>query len=361
MAKKRISLFPVILAGGSGTRFWPLSRRRRPKQLLPLAGGKPLLVETVARVKGLAAPKSVVIVCGALHAREIRRLLPALPPKNLLIEPVPRNTAAAIGWAAVRLLAIDPDATLAVLPSDHHIADVPRFRALIRAAAEIAQDGTLVTLGITPTGPETGFGYLRMGAPLAKAPANARRVAEFVEKPTRAVAERYLASGEYLWNAGIFVFRADALLAELRRQLPAHAIALGQIEDVVGTPREGAAVVRHFPTMPSVSIDYGVMEKATKVAVVPADFGWSDLGSFDAIAQVRPLDAQGNLLEGEALALDCRDCLVFARDRPVAVIGAEGLVVVDAGDAILVVPRSRVQEVRKAVEELERRRLHHVL
>lgn len=363
MSKKRPSLFPVILAGGSGTRFWPLSRRRRPKQLLPLAGKKPLLVETVARVKGLASPRSVVVVCGVLHAREIRRMLPSLPPKNLMVEPVARNTAAAIGWAAVRLHARDPEATLVVLPSDHHIVDVPRFRSLIRDAAQIAQDGTLVTLGIKPTGPETGFGYLRMGKALEGAPAEARQVAQFVEKPTRAVAEEYLASGEYLWNAGIFVYRADALLAEIRRQLPNHAIALGKIEDVAGTPRETAAVARQFPTMPSVSIDYGVMEKAERVAVVPADVGWSDLGSFDAIPQVRPTDARGNLLEGDvlALAIDCRDCVIFAHKRPVAVIGAEGLVVVDSGDALLVVPRSRVQDVRKAVEELERRRLYDVL
>lgn len=358
---KRLKLYPVILAGGSGTRFWPLSRKRRPKQLLALSGRKPLLVETLARVRGVAAPRDALIVCGALHEREIRRLLPALPRANLLVEPVPRNTAAAIGWAAVRLLARDKDATLAILPSDHHIADVPRFRTLLRAAATVAQDGTLVTLGVTPTAPDTGFGYLRMGEPMAGAPAGARRVAAFVEKPTLEVAQGYLKAGTYLWNAGIFIFRADAVLAEIRRQLPELALVLSKIEAVAGEPREAAVIAKAFPAAPSISIDYGVMEKASRVAVIPADFGWSDLGSFDALPQVRPTDAKGNLLEGEAVAIDCRDCIVLAGKRPVAVIGAEGLVVVDAGDALLVVPRSRVQDVRKAVAELEKRRLHDVL
>jgi len=354
-------IIPVILAGGSGTRFWPLSRRRRPKQLLPLAGEQPLLRETLERIAGLAAPNEVLVVAGQIHAAAIRRLLPGLPRANLMLEPAARNTAPAIGWAAVRLLRRDKDAVMAVLPSDHHVRNAARFRKLLGDAAAIAREGALVTLGITPTGPETGFGYLRMG-PSNHWPKGARTVDAFVEKPSLANAERYLRSGRYLWNAGIFVFRASTVLAEIRHQLPELAHALDRIAPVAGTAREAAAVKRWFPTAPSISIDYGVMEKAAApVVVIPADVGWSDLGSFDALTQVRRLDRSGNLVEGEAVLVDCQDCIVLARERPVAVVGAKRMVVVDAGDAVLVAPRERVQEVRKVVAELERRGLRGVL
>ncbi len=359
-------IFPVILAGGSGTRFWPLSRRRRPKQLLALSGKRPLLWETLERVRGLARPADVLMVAGKIHEREIRRLLPGFPRENLLLEPVPRNTAPAIGWAAVRLLARDPDAVMAVLPSDHHVRNVARFRKLLQDGAALARDGALVTLGITPTGPETGFGYLKMGRHAStqegRWPATAHPVEAFVEKPDLATAKAYLRSGRYLWNAGIFVFRASTVLAEIRRQLPLLARALDHIARVAGTPAEAAAVRRWFPKAPAISIDYGVMEKASApVVVIPADVGWSDLGSFDALTQVRETDRAGNLVDGEAVLVDCRDCIVLARERPLAVVGANRMVVVDTGDAVLVVPRDRVQEVRKVVAELERRGLKRVL
>jgi mannose-1-phosphate guanylyltransferase len=349
----------VILAGGSGTRFWPLSRRRRPKQFLPLAGERPLLVETVERVEGLALPRDALVVAGRIHGPAIRRMLPRLPAGNVLLEPVPRNTAPAIGWAALRLLARHDDPVLAILPSDHHVRNVPRFRKLLREAAAIARQGALVTLGITPTGPDTGFGYLKMGK---REGSGARRVEAFVEKPDRVTAERYLRSGKYVWNAGIFVFQASTVLAEIQRQLPELGRVLDRIAPAVGTPREAAAVRRWFPEAPSISIDYGVMEHAAApVVVLPADVGWSDLGSFDALPRVRPTDREGNLIDGNAIVVDSRGCIVLARDRPVAVIGAENLVVVDAGDAVLVVPRDRVQEVRKAVAELEKRGMKGLL
>jgi mannose-1-phosphate guanylyltransferase len=359
---RAVQIYPVILAGGSGTRFWPLSRRRRPKQLLPLASKQPLLRETLERIAGLASPGEVMIVAGRIHAGAIRKLLPRLPSANLMLEPVPRNTAPAIGWAAVRLLRRNPDAIMAVLPSDHHVRDVARFRKLLGDATTIAQTGALVTLGITPTGPETGFGYLRMGRASKRWPGGAFPVEAFKEKPDLATAERYLRSGRYLWNAGIFVFRASTVLAEIRRQLPELARSLDHIAPAVGTPGEAAAVRRWFPSAPAISIDYGVLEKAsTPVVVIPADVGWSDLGSFDALSQVRRVDRNGNVIEGQAVLVDCQECIVLARERPVAVVGARRMVVVDAGDAVLVVPRDRVQEVRKAVDELQRRGLQRVL
>jgi len=355
---KRGGLYPLILAGGSGTRFWPLSRKARPKQLLALGGKKALIVETVERLRGLAPVGAISIACGAIHARQIRRLLPALPGANLLVEPVARNTAPAIAWAALRVLQRDPDGVLMVLPSDHHVRDPARFRTLLRQAAELCADGTLCTLGIEPTGPETGYGYLELGAELG---GGARVVKAFVEKPDLEKARRYLASGNYLWNGGIFVFRADAVLAEIRRQLPELALLLDQMAPAIGTPRERKVVERLFPRAPNVSIDYGIMEHARHVATLPADVGWSDLGSFGALSQVKRADAQGNITEGLCLAIDAHRNIAVARDRPIVLLGVDDLVVVDAGDILLVVPRGRDQDVRLAVAELAKRGLEKLL
>jgi mannose-1-phosphate guanylyltransferase len=357
-SRKRGGIYPLILAGGSGTRFWPLSRRARPKQFLALGGARPLIVETARRLRGLVGPKAISIACGEMHSREIRRLFPGLSADRLLIEPVARNTAPAIGWAAMRVLAQDPNGVLVVLPSDHHVRDPARFRALLQRAARLCADGTLYTLGIPPTGPETGYGYLKVGASL---PGGARVVQSFVEKPVLAKAKKYLASGNYLWNSGIFVFRADALLAEIRRSLPELAHVLAQIAPAVGTRRERQVVQRLFPRAPSISIDYGVMEKAPRVATLPADVGWSDLGSFAALSQVKRADGAGNVTEGLCLTIDSQGCLAIAHDRPLVLLGVSDLVVVDAGDAVLVVPKARAQDVRLAVAALARRGLDKLL
>ncbi|MHB1846061.1 MAG: mannose-1-phosphate guanylyltransferase [Deltaproteobacteria bacterium] len=346
-------LFPLILAGGSGTRFWPLSREARPKQLLPLAGKRPLIADTFERLRGLAPPRDVSVVCGAAHARAVRRALPRLLPANVMVEPAARNTAPCIGWAALRVRERDPKGVLIVLPSDHHVADAPGFREVLRRCASVAAEGPFCTVGIRPTHPETGYGYLRLGAELAP---GVRGVAAFVEKPDLARAQAYVAGGDHLWNGGIFAFRVDVLLREIERQLPKLWAVLRRLAPAIGTSREGAAVRRHFPKAPSISIDYGVMEKAERVAVVPADVGWSDLGSFDALSGVRPLDAQGNVGAPDALLIDSRNCVVVGSGRPVAVVGMENVVVVDAGDALLVVPRDRCQDVRQVVLELRRRK-----
>jgi mannose-1-phosphate guanylyltransferase len=351
-------IYPLILAGGSGTRFWPLSRRSRPKQLLALAGTKPLIVETVQRLRGVARLSSLSIACGSAHARQIRRLVPGLRADQLLIEPVARNTAPAIGWAALHVLKRDPQGVMVVLPSDHHVRDPRRFRELLVRAAHLCADGTLYTLGIPPTGPETGYGYLQLGAEL---PGGARAVKAFVEKPSLPKARKYVASGRYLWNGGIFVFRADAILAEIRRLLPELAALLDQIAAVVGTRREREVVARLFPRAPNVSIDYGIMEKAKRVATLPADVGWSDLGSFGALSEVKPSDAQGNVTDGVCVAIDSERSIALAHDRPIVLLGVKDLIVVDAGDVVLVAPRDRDQDVRLVVAEIARRRLDHLL
>jgi mannose-1-phosphate guanylyltransferase len=356
-------LFPVVMAGGSGTRFWPLSRVKRPKQFLPLASDKPLIVDTVSRLEGLAKLKDTLVVCGPVHAPAARKLLKGLPKGNVVVEPVARNTAPAIALAALHVARRDPKGVLVVLPSDHHVADVAGFRRTLAAAAKVAEAGLLVTLGIKPHRPETGYGYIRVGEALPEGgAAGARRVAAFVEKPDLPTAQGYLASGDYLWNAGIFLFRADVILEAFRQHMPELAAGLDKLAPKVGKRDEAAALKRTFPKLPSVSIDYGVMEKAGNIAVVPSDFGWSDVGSFGAIPEVRPADARGNVVGGKgALLVDSDGCVVLAGGRPLAVVGMKDVVVVDAGDAILVVPKERSQDVRKAVEALKAGKLQKFL
>jgi mannose-1-phosphate guanylyltransferase len=359
MASPRIH--PVILAGGSGTRFWPLSRSKKPKQLLPLATPQPLIRDTYERAARLAAPGDILVVCGRAHVRAIRRLLPELPPGNMLVEPAARNTAPAIGLAAVVVAAKDPAGILAVLPSDHAVTKPAEFVAAVETAAAAAATGALVSIGVTPSRPETGYGYLKVGGAYGKEP-RARECLAFVEKPDRARAEAYLASGDHLWNAGMFAFRADRLLEEIRKHLPACAEVLQAIAPTVGTRAFGRALGAHFPEAPSISIDYGVMEKASDLAVVPAEFGWSDLGSFASLPEVRPADDRGNVAVGDAVLVESRNNVVLGQEsRIIALVGVEGLVVVDAGDAILVCPRERAQDVRKVVDRLKERGDDHLV
>ena len=269
------------------------------------------------------------------------------PGFHLVVEPAARNTAPAIGLAAVEVSREDPTATLIVLPSDHHIAQPAAFREALRTAVRVAQGGDLVTLGIPPTRPETGYGYLRRGVEREK---GVYAVEAFVEKPDAATAEKYLRDPAYSWNAGIFVFRADALLEAMREHLPAVHEALARIA------RDPATLAEAFPRVPSISIDYGVMEKAKRIALVdPGPIGWSDVGSFAALSEVRPLDARGNAVSGDALAIDSDGCVVMSEGgRLVAAVGLHEVCVIDSGDAVLVVPKDRAQDVRKVVDALRR-------
>jgi mannose-1-phosphate guanylyltransferase len=348
-----MALYPVIMAGGSGTRFWPLSRKARPKQFLPLASKLPLITDTALRLKGLASVKDTFVVCGPLHAKAASKLVKGLPKKNLLVEPVARNTAPAIALAAVHVAARDPQGTLVVLPSDHHVADVPGFKKTLAEAARIAQGGHIVTLGIKPHRPETGYGYIQVGEGLV---GGGSKVAAFKEKPDVVTAASYLESGQYLWNAGIFVFRADVILDAFAQHMPEMQKGLDALRQAAGKRTYAGVLKRVFPKLPSISIDYGVMEKAPNIAVLPGDFGWSDVGSFAAIPEVRPADEHGNVVSGEAVVVDSTGCVVLADKRPVAVVGLTDVVVVDAGDAILVVPKDKSQDVRKVVEALKARK-----
>lgn len=335
----------LILAGGSGTRFWPLSRRSLPKQLLALEGSRTLLQRTVDRLQPLVRPQDVWVCTTAALADAVREQLPEVPAEQVLAEPQGRNTAAAIGWAVASMPPGRRREAVLVLPADHRIGDDAAFRTALAAAAAVAEQGRVVALGVRPRWAETGYGYLELGEPLEGAP-GLLRVVRFVEKPDRARAESFVGSGRFLWNGGIFAFRGDTLLGLVAKHLPALDRGL------LAITREPRRLVELYATLPAISIDHGVMEKLDELATLPLDCGWSDLGSWEALAEVLPRDRDGNVLHGEVLVSGARDNLVWAEDGTVAVLGVEGLVVVRTGDAVLVMPKARSQEVREIVDRL---------
>jgi mannose-1-phosphate guanylyltransferase len=343
----------LILAGGSGTRFWPLSRRRRPKQLLALEGERSLLRETLERLRPIVPPESVWVATTRILADEVRRELPEVPPEQVLAEPVGRNTAPAIGWAVRSMPEAARQGVVAVLPADHRMADAGAFRhALARAARFAGERDAVMTLGVVPRWAETGYGYLELGEDLGD---GVRRVRRFVEKPTPEKAAAFLAAGTHLWNAGIFLFRGATLLAHLARFEPEMAEGL---ERIAAAPADLDEV---YPRLPAKSIDYAVMERLERLerletlATVPLDCGWSDLGSWEALAEVLPQDASGNAVRGEVLAVEAGGNLLYAEGGTVAVLGVRDLAVVRTDDAVLVLPRERSQEVRRIIDELAAR------
>lgn len=344
-------LQPVILAGGSGTRLWPISREERPKQFLSFFGGRSMLEETVLRLEGLRA-SAPLVVCNDAHrflaAEQLRGLGGG---GTVMLEPVGRNTAPAILLAAMRARAEGGDPLLLVLAADHAMADPGAFRAAVRLALPQAEAGRLVTFGIVPDRPETGYGYIRRGPTVGD---GAFQVAAFVEKPDRVTAEGYLAGGEHFWNSGMFLFRASALIEETGRHAPEMVAAC---ERAFAASREDADFLRidaeSFAACPAKSIDYAVMEKTTQAVMVPLDAGWSDIGSFAALWALREKDADGNALSGDVVAVASRNSLVEARSRLVALVGVEDLVVVETGDAVLVARRDRVQEIEAAVRQMK--------
>ena len=345
----------VVMAGGVGARFWPLSRAARPKQLLPVLGERTLLEETLARALSLAPVGRTLVVTGRSHAEATRTVASGLPADAVLSEPRPRNTAACVGLAAAWVAARDPEAVLAVLPADHFIGDREAFAADASQAVALARVGHLVTLGIPPTRPATGYGYLRVGA--AVGDGAAAQVDAFVEKPDAATATAYLAGGRHLWNSGMFFFRADRILDELAAHLPDHADALRRIDAARGQADEAEVCDREYEGLDAVSLDHGVMEHAADIVVVRATFPWSDVGHWAALLDLAGPRAGESVHRGPVVEADGRGNVIVAEGGLVATVGLQDTVVVHAGDAVLVCPVERAEEVRRIVDELRRRGL----
>ena len=341
--------YVLIMAGGGGTRLWPASRKQRPKQFLPmLAGGETLLGATVARVAGVVPPERILVVTAADQVDEVARTAPSVPPQNIVIEPKARNTAPCIGLGALEVLRRDPAGVMAVLPSDQWIRDSAGFRAAVERALDVARGGAIVTIGIVPTHPETGFGYLELGDETER---SARVVERFVEKPDRATAERYVAGRRHLWNSGMFFFAARRLVEAVRAHMPELGELLHAIE------KQPERVGELYPQAPSVSIDYGVMEKLPRgdVFCVPGDFGWNDVGSWSALGELRPADETGNsVATAQAVTVDARGNILYGSGKKIiAAVGVDDLVIVVTDDAVLVMPKSKAQQVRDVVKALE--------
>ena len=350
-------LHAVIMAGGSGTRFWPKSRRNRPKQLLNLFGDTTMLQQTVARIAPLVPPERVLVITGADQAAAVREQLPEVPAVNVIGEPAPRDTAPCVGLAATIVAQRDPDGTMIVLSADHRIEPAETFRTAVRAAvSEVERDPkTFVTFGVRPTRPETGYGYIEQAEKLGEPEGvGVYRVARFQEKPDAATAQSFLDAGNYVWNAGIFVWRARAVLDALRAYRPEIAERLDRIRADLGTARQAETLAREFPQMTKVPIDKAVMERYPHVRVLEVRYEWSDVGDWRSLADLLPRDENGNVVQGPAHLVDSRGTVVIADEgQPIVTLGVEGLVIIQSGGATLVARRDKLDALKSLVEGLE--------
>ena len=354
--------YAVIMAGGGGTRLWPVSRKERPKQLLPLIGQETLFQSTVQRLEDLFPPERILVVTVKDQVSEMFQQAPSIPEENYILEPAPRGTASVVGLAAAILQKRDPEASMAVLPSDHFIRNRDLFHYLLRAAFDVAENGYLVTLGITPTHPSTAYGYIQQGLPLSggyRYPAY--EVKSFVEKPDEEVSQKLLRSGAHSWNSGMFIWRADIILKEINKQMPTLDKALKEIRSVWGTATQDKVLRDCWHALKVETVDYGIMEKAEHVAVLPAGgLGWSDVGSWESLFEVLLPDMNGNIAtnNNSHLAHQTNNTLVYGsnNERLIVTIGVDDMIIVDTDDILLVCKSDQSQNVRDIVEHLKKHR-----
>ena len=348
--------YALIAAGGHGTRLWPMSRAKTPKQMLPLINQESMFRTSVERIQSIFPPEDIFVVTGRELVNDLRDEVPQLPAENFVVEPYAKNTAPALALALATIQKRDPEATVAILTADHHIARQQKFCRVLESAWQVAQDGYIVTLGIAPSYPATGYGYIQQGAPLGDYnDFTVYRSKRFTEKPDIVRATQFLASGQYSWNSGMFIWRVDRAMRDLERFQPAIFALCSYLQNAVETPDYEEKLNDIWETMPKLSIDFAIMEKADNIAVIPTDIGWSDVGTWASLYGILPQDNFGNCIKGEAsdirVILDTRDTLVFS-DRLTVAIGVEDMVVVDTDDVLLICHKDRTQDVKQVVNYL---------
>ena len=346
--------YAVIMAGGSGTRLWPLSREKRPKQALQLVGGRTMFQHAVDRLLPIFAVENIFVVTSNDHQQILSEQVPQLPETNFIIEPSGRGTAAAIGLAALHLMRLDPQGVMAVLTADHYITDTDKFRIALQVAEQVSQKGNLVTLGIKPSGPFTGYGYIQQGIEIDVIHGlPIHKVKRFTEKPDAQTAQKMVTSGEYSWNSGMFIWQTRRIMEEFRLQMPKFYTQLEVIQSQWDTPVYQDTLEKTWQAIQKNTIDYGIMEKAAKVVVIPVSMGWTDIGSWSSLVDLLPADNNGNITTGDCVLLISSGNLVFSDKRFIAAIGVHDLIIVDTGDALLICKRGEEQAVKTIVERLK--------
>ncbi len=356
--------FATILAGGGGTRFWPLSRHEKPKQLLNISGSDIMLNDTIARFDGVIPLENTIIVTNQSQAELLSSILHrSVPKRNILIEPVARNTAAGILYAALFIERVHGDSLMVVFPSDHYITDEARFKRTLDDACSIAMNSEkLVTIGIKPTFPSTGYGYICFTEQSTMIqPFPVYEVAEFVEKPNFQLAQSYLSSGNYLWNSGMFVWKTSVIIENFKRYLPRLYKAMLPFREYLGTAKEAEAVSGVYPTLQNISIDYGILERSDDVVVVSGDFGWNDIGSWDSLGAIFPHDEFGNIVKANHVGIQTRNSIIYGNGRLITTIGIDGLIIADTNDALLICPKEKAQEVKEIVDMLKEKQMNEYL
>ncbi|MDA8235140.1 MAG: mannose-1-phosphate guanylyltransferase [Clostridia bacterium] len=353
-------LVALIMAGGRGERFWPKSREKLPKQFLDLTGQGTLLQLTARRINRIVDWAKVYVIAGRDYVELIKEQLPEMPVENIIVEPEGRNTAPCIGLASLHIQQDHPDAVMAVLPADHYIEDEEQYCDMVVAASRLAGQGdNLVTLGIRPDRPETGYGYIHLGEKYDDFHGHpGYKVARFVEKPDKETAEKYLVSGDYFWNSGMFLWKVSTIMEMYARFMPGLYQGLEKISRAWGIPE---VLVEEFCKMDKTSIDYGIMEKAESIFVFPCDFGWDDVGSWTALERVNPLDNNGNVFKGQVIAVNTKGCIIEGSDKVIATLGIENLIVVDTGDVLLICPKEEAQNVRQVIQRIREEGLEKYL